>query len=47
MEKKKRILEWVAMPYPGTSRLKLFYCLCFFFMHYLCEKYHKAIKLLF
>ena len=41
-----RILEWVAMPYPGTARLNcFFYCLCLFFMYYLCEKYHKANRL--
>ena len=38
-----RILEWVAMTYPGTARLNsFFYCLCLFFMYYLCEKYHKT-----
>ena len=40
-----RILEWVAMPYPGTARLKMFLLLCSFFMYYLCEKYQKTIKL--
>ena len=43
-----RILEWDAMPYPGTARLKMFVLLfVFVFMYYLCEKYHKTIKLLF
>ena len=36
------------MPYPGTARLKMFVLLfVFVFMYYLCEKYHKTIKLLF
>ena len=41
-----RILEWVAMPYPGTARLKIFsLLLVFVFYVLLCGKYHKAIKL--
>ena len=40
-----RILEWVAMPYPGTARLKMFLLLFVVFMYYLHENYHKAIKL--
>ena len=40
-----RILECVAMPYPGTARLKMFILLCLFFMYDLHEKSHKAIKL--
>ena len=27
-----------------TVRLKMFYFSCLFFTHYLCEKYHKSIK---
>ena len=43
-----KIMGWVAMPYPGTARLKTF-ALLFVFVCYVLfvSKYLKAIKLLF
>ena len=43
-----KIMGWVAMPYPGTARLKIFVLLFVFVCYVLfVSKYHKAIKLLF
>ena len=43
-KKKKGILEWVAMPYPGTARFKMFLLLFMFVLCIICVK--NIIKLL-